>query len=53
MIKETTTKQIKEALHLQCMIKFKPKSITIPKGWVPKTSYDHHLVALAVHDERS
>ena len=53
MLKPLTIDQIKEALRLQCMAKFKPKKITVPEGWVPKTPYDHHLIALVMHDEHS
>ena len=50
MIKTTSDEQIKESIRIQVLAKFKPKSIIVPKGWMPKTAYDRHLVALVLHD---
>ena len=52
-LKPLSEEEIKKALRLQVMAKFKPKSITIPEGWTPKTAHDHHLVALVMHDEHA
>ena len=46
----TPEEKIKESISLQVNAKFRPKRINIPEGWVPKTAYDHHLVALVMHD---
>ena len=42
--------EIKKNLHIQVMARLKPKSITYPKRWVPKTQQDKFVAVNMIKD---